>query len=137
MDLKGLNFTKYSLFMELKNAKNISLSPFNKEGNATFNLLEANPSLQTSSIKIENKEWSTLLERVKEILFSLNKALEIEFDNELKIPIYKIIDLKTKEVLKQIPLEDILKFKKALAKFLQEELAGKIEVSGLILKKEV
>lgn len=123
--------------MELKNAKNISLSPFNKEGNATFNLLEANPSLQTSSIKIENKEWSTLLERVKEILFSLNKALEIEFDNELKIPIYKIIDLKTKEVLKQIPLEDILKFKKALAKFLQEELAGKIEVSGLILKKEV
>lgn len=137
MDLKGLNFTKYSLFMELKNAKNISLSPFNKEGNATLNLLEANPSPQTSSIKIENKEWSTLLERVKEILFSLNKALEIEFDNELKIPIYKIIDLKTKEVLKQIPLEDILKFKKALAKFLQEELAGKIEVSGLILKKEV
>lgn len=71
------------------------------------------------------------------MLLSIDKGLEIEIDKELKIPIYKIIDLTTKEVIKQIPLEDLLKFKKALAKFLQEALKEKGEILGLILSKEV
>ncbi|MFN3921376.1 MAG: flagellar protein FlaG [Caldimicrobium sp.] len=142
MDVKGLKLTKYPFFNKVS-TQNISDSLLDnfqiKRGleSSSLNFLEKTLSPQASSMKEENQEWNNLLEKIKETLFSLNKALEIEFDEELKIPIYKIIDLKTKEVLKQIPLEDILKFKRALAKYLQEELEGKREISGLILNKEV
>ncbi|MFN4131941.1 MAG: flagellar protein FlaG [Caldimicrobium sp.] len=142
MDVKGLKLTKYLFFnkVSVQNISNSQKDNFQIEKgleSPSLNFLENTLSPQASSIKEDNQEWRTLLEKIKETLFSLNKALEIEIDEELKIPIYKIIDLKTKEVLKQIPLEDILKFKRALAKYLQEELEGKREISGLILNKEV
>lgn len=92
---------------------------------------------QSFSTLNQEDEFKNLLERIRKVLLSIDKGLEIEIDKELKIPIYKIIDLTTKEVIKQIPLEDLLKFKKALAKFLQEALKEKGEILGLILSKEV
>jgi hypothetical protein len=66
------------------------------------------------------------------------------------MPVFKIIDLETKEVVRQIPLEEILKFKKALTAFLEKygalsvkEAIHKVnqgevpDIKGLFLKKEV
>ncbi len=92
------------------------------------------------------KEQEALIKELNRWFSSLNRALKVEIDDELRIPIFKIIDLETKEVVRQIPIEDILKFKKAFTQFLEKygylnssEEKGNWEVSlkGLFLRKEV
>ncbi|WP_068516486.1 flagellar protein FlaG [Caldimicrobium thiodismutans] len=77
------------------------------------------------------------IEKINKILTSINKALKIEIDKDLNIPVYKIIDLQTQEVLKQIPLEDILKLKKAITEILSKERQNQEALKGLFLEKEV
>ncbi len=77
------------------------------------------------------------IEKINKILTSINKALKIEIDKDLNIPVYKIIDLQTQEVLKQIPLEDILKLKKAITEILSKEMQNQEALKGLFLEKEV
>lgn len=86
---------------------------------------------------LKTKGVSIDLEKLQRILLSVNKDLKIEFDNTLKIPIYKIIDIISKEVIKQIPLEDIVDFKRALYEFLKRYLENRAQVKGLFLEKEV
>lgn len=78
-----------------------------------------------------------LIEKINQILYSFNKALKIDIDEDLHIPVYKIIDLKTQEVLKQIPLEEILKLKKAIAEILAKEGYSEEALKGLLLEREV
>ncbi|MEM4593325.1 MAG: flagellar protein FlaG [Sulfolobales archaeon] len=77
------------------------------------------------------------LERLNRILLSINKSLKIELDDKLNIPIYKIIDITTNEVLKQIPLEEILQFKRAFFEFLINYLKKKLGLSGVVISREV
>ncbi|OIF97431.1 flagellar protein FlaG, partial [Acinetobacter baumannii] len=77
------------------------------------------------------------LERLNRILLSINKSLKIELDDKLNIPIYKIIDITTNEVLKQIPLEEILQFKRAFFEFLINYLKKKSGLSGVVISREV
>ncbi|MCS7150302.1 MAG: flagellar protein FlaG [Caldimicrobium sp.] len=78
------------------------------------------------------------LEKINQVLLSINKALEIEIDKDLQYPIYKIIDTTTKEVLRQIPLKDIVDFKRALYEFLKEVSKEKdTPLKGIVLEKEV
>lgn len=77
------------------------------------------------------------LERLNRILLSINKSLKIELDDKLNIPIYKIIDITTNEVLKQIPLEEILQFKRAFFEFLISYLKKKLGLSGVVISREV
>lgn len=86
---------------------------------------------------LKNKGVSIDLEKLQRILLSINKDLKIELDDTLKIPIYKIIDIISREVLKQIPLEDIVDFKRALYEFLKRFLEERAQVKGLFLEKEV
>jgi len=104
----------------------------------TISPKERPSSIIEASTTIEDKgeTRNTLLERLNRVLFSFNKALKIEIDEDLKIPVYKIIDLQTKEVLKQIPLEDILKLKKALTEILKKEGISPEALKGLLLEKE-
>jgi len=76
------------------------------------------------------------LKKINQVLLAYNKVLKIEIDDELKIPVYKIIDLETKEVLKQIPLEDLLKLKKALYEFLNKRVKIPQELKGILFEKE-
>lgn len=76
-------------------------------------------------------------EKLQRILLSINKDLKIEIDESLRTPIYKIIDILSKEVLKQIPLEDVVDFKRALYEFLKEYLEDRASLKGLFLEREV
>lgn len=80
---------------------------------------------------LKNKGVSIDLEKLQRILLSINKDLKIELDDTLKIPIYKIIDIISREVLKQIPLEDIVDFKRDLYDFLKRFLEERAQVKGL------
>ncbi|MCX7873354.1 MAG: flagellar protein FlaG [Caldimicrobium sp.] len=77
------------------------------------------------------------IEKINRVLLSINKVLEIEVDKDLKIPIYKIIDLTTKEVLKQIPLQDIVEFKRALYEFMKEKIQSEELIKGIFIDWEV
>lgn len=85
----------------------------------------------------ELNEFNKFLEYLRKKLDLLGKELRVEIDQELKLPIFKIIDIETKEVIRQIPLEEILKLMKYFKKLL---LSDKIELEnlkGLILNEEV
>lgn len=124
---------------------------FKKEilSNSLSNLKE-NRDLKNlqKSISVENREGiktslqeetplkDPFLKKINQILLSYNKALKIEIDDELKIPVYKIIDLETKEVLRQIPLEELLKLKKALYEFLNKMVKDPEKLKGIFFEKE-
>ncbi len=76
------------------------------------------------------------LEKLNKILFSYQRALKIEIDKDLNLPVYKIIDLETNEIIKQIPLEEILKLKKAILEFLNNEFKNPEILKGVFLEKE-
>jgi len=128
-DIPSFNATKTNP----KSNKTILIAPFNEEPK-NFN----------------EDELKGVVKELNKLLSSLNRALKVEIDRDLKIPIFKIIDLETKEVVRQIPLEEILKFKKALTAFLEKyrvfsgkEAIPKVnqgevpDIKGLFLKKEV
>lgn len=102
-------------------------------------------SIETNVEKMKNfqkkeKFQKLILDMIREInkkLDLLNKGLRIEIDEELKIPVFKIIDLETKEILRQIPWEEVLKLRKFLKNLSEEELKNKEFLKGLFLKKEV
>lgn len=101
-----------------------------------FNNLYQKKFSSTSSLK-ELNEFNKFLEYLRKKLDLLGKELKVEIDQELRLPIFKIIDIETKEVIRQIPLEEILKLMKYFKKLL---LSDKIELEnlkGLILNEEV
>ncbi len=98
--------------------------------------------------EILKKEVNKLVEEINRRLNPLNKVLKVEIDRDLKIPVFKIIDKETKQVIRQIPLEEILKLWKSLekleklfwkhGKFEKEgEFFQTVNLKGIFLRKEV
>jgi len=83
------------------------------------------------------KNFDKYLEKINEVLNPLNKELRVEIDQELNIPIFKIINKETNEVIRQIPLEEILRIAKNIEKFLESQKIDKEYLRGLLLKAEV
>jgi flagellar protein FlaG len=83
------------------------------------------------------KNFDKYLEKINEVLNPLNKELRVEIDQELNIPIFKIINKETNEVIRQIPLEEILRIAKNTEKFLESQKIDKKYLRGLLLKAEV
>ncbi|WP_022847126.1 MULTISPECIES: flagellar protein FlaG [unclassified Desulfurobacterium] len=78
--------------------------------------------------KLSPQEMEKLLNDLKEKLSMLNTQLKIEIekigDGE-EIPVIKVIDTKTKEVIRQIPPEYMIK----IAKYIDE-------ITGLLLREK-
>lgn len=83
------------------------------------------------------KNLDKYLERINRVLNPFRKELKVEIDQDLNIPIFKIIDKETNEVIRQIPLEEILKFIKNIEKFLNSENVNVKYLKGILLKAEV
>jgi len=83
------------------------------------------------------KNLDKYLERINRVLNPLRKELKVEIDQDLNIPIFKIIDKETNEVIRQIPLEEILKLIKNIEKFLNSENVNVKYLKGILLKAEV
>ncbi len=107
-----------------KKVNNISKEP--KKEDVFFKKLLKNPQKLNKFLEILNRR-----------LNPLEKELKVEIDKDLNIPIFKIIDKNTKEVLRQIPLEEVIKFLKNFEKFLKLEHIREEDLKGLLFKKEV
>jgi flagellar protein FlaG len=120
------------------------------KANPTSNKINSTASFNEEPRNFNEDELKRVVKELNTLLSSLNRALKVEIDRDLEIPVFKIIDLETKEVVRQIPLEEILKFKKALTAFLEKYGAlshkeaihkvnqgGIFDIKGLFFKKEV
>lgn len=66
----------------------------------------------SGKITMSQEELNRIMDEIKHKFSMLEKYLKIDIDAELKMPISKIIDMRTEEVIRQIPPEwlvDILK----------------------------
>jgi len=106
--------------------------------NLSFNL-DIQKKREESWKEIEQilKNLDKYLERINRVLNPLRKELKVEIDQDLNIPIFKIIDKETNEVIRQIPLEEILKLIKNIEKFLNSENVNVKYLKGILLKAEV
>jgi flagellar protein FlaG len=125
----------------------INLNTFNLEISSNRIKASVNPNFNVDLLRKREeiiKEFQRIfrnfdqyLEKINEVLNPLNKELRVEIDQELNIPIFKIINKETNEVIRQIPLEEILRIVKNIEKFLELQKIDKKYLRGLLLKVEV
>ena len=123
MDVKAIQSTQSAIEMNTTNMQSqekmevtLKQSEDKKNENELFNSLP--PNMQDDILK---KTVKDLNEKLK--LF--NNSLKIEIDKDTGIRVVKIIDSKTKEVIRQLPPEAALK----IAKYIDE-------ITGLLFDKK-
>lgn len=77
-------------------------------------------------LTMSQEEINKMMEEIRHKFSMLEKYLQIDIDQQLKIPISKIIDMKTEEVIRQIPPE-----------WLVDILRRMEELKGVFYSKEV
>lgn len=86
----------------------------------------AQKELQAQLEKLDAKQLEDIFDDFKQKFDYLNQHLKIEIDEELNRPIVKIVDKETKEVVRELPPEQLV------------QLAKKIDqMVGLLFDKEV
>ena len=112
--------------------ENISLS------NSLKNIKDPlSPKQEEQERILQDKILKKLIKEIKKELGFVDTLLKVEIDNDLKIPVFKIINKKTNELIRQIPLEEILKLRKAIEKILEKEGLKEDVLKGIFIKKEV
>lgn len=108
-------------------------STFPSKGSSTQESLTMNQKQLKETLKNFNK----LIETLNKRLDPLSKELKVEIDQELNLPIFKILDKETKEVLRQIPWEETLKLLKYFREINLSDNIKLEKLKGLLLQKEV
>lgn len=70
-------------------------------------------------VSVSQEELNRMMEELRHKFNMLEKYLQIDIDKELEMPISKIIDMRTEEVIRQIPPEWIIDILRRM-----EELRG-------------
>ena len=139
-----LSFEKdsYSLKETTQNSSNIS--SVSKRNNISTsknfkNIIKnpLSPAQEEQERIFQDEILKKLIKEIKKELGFINTMLKVEIDNDLKIPVFKIINKETNEVIRQIPLEEILKLRKAIQKILEKEGLKESALKGIFIKKEV
>lgn len=73
----------------------------------------------SQKVTVSQEEFNRIMEELRHRFNMLEKYLQINIDQELQIPISKIIDMRTEEVIRQIPPDWIIDFLRRI-----EELKG-------------
>ncbi|WP_353683266.1 flagellar protein FlaG [Thermodesulfovibrio sp. 3907-1M] len=76
-------------------------------------------SQNTQKVTISQEELNKMMDEIRHKFSMLEKYLQIDIDQQLQMPISKIIDMRTEEVIRQIPPEWIVEILKRM-----EELRG-------------
>jgi len=126
--------------MEIKNISNLVINLIFEKSQISYNpnLNPQNPRKEVdllAELYERSENLDKFSEKLNKILDPLRRELRIEIDPELNIPVFKIIDKETNEVIRQIPWEEILKLIKSIEQFLNSQ--NKNHLKGLLLKVEV
>lgn len=93
---------------------------------------QADANEQTQSA-ITAEELGEAVENINQFVNSQGRTLNFSVDEESGKPVVKVIDFETKEVIRQIPSEEVLTMAKAI-KRLQEDLGS---ATGLMIDKKI
>ena len=92
---------------------------------------------KTETVKAEQAvttdELGEAVENINQFVNSQGRTLNFSVDEESGKPVVKVIDFETKEVIRQIPSEEVLTMAKAI-KRLQEDLGS---ATGLMFDKTI
>jgi flagellar protein FlaG len=91
----------------------------------------AQPAQNKQAISAD--ELGEAVENINQFVNSQGRTLNFSVDEESGKPIVKVIDFETKEVIRQIPSEEVLTMAKAI-KRLQEDLGS---ATGLMIDKTI
>ena len=123
MDVKAVNSTSAALQMQSQNV-NQEKSIQTQEKNLA-NEQDKADSFKNLDKKVQNEIIQKSIEDLNKKMSMLNSQLKIEIDKDTRIQVVKIIDKETKEVIKQLPPDVILK----IAKYIDE-------VTGLLFNEK-
>ncbi|MDQ7055145.1 MAG: flagellar protein FlaG [Persephonella sp.] len=124
MDVKAITGTQAGINMNAQNVDALDKTQMQK--------LQTQKQAQKEQLQAENikdvpqEVIKQAVENLNKKLDMLNSQLKVEFDKDTGIKVIKIVDKDTKEVIRQIPPEVILK----IAKYLDE-------VTGLLFSEKV
>ncbi len=68
--------------------------------------------------QIDKEELKRIIEEIRKKMDYLNKYLRIDIDNELDIPVIKIVEKETEKVIRQIPPDYMLSIMKRIDEML-------------------
>ncbi len=94
---------------------------------------EEQPEQQLAQQVVTPDELGEAVENINQFVNSQGRTLNFSVDEESGKPVVKVIDFETKEVIRQIPSEEVLTMAKAIKK-LQEDLGS---VTGLMFDKTI
>ncbi len=138
MEIKRLDIPLNVGFIQNASKFSAGVAPNKAKVNSAFNVdLQRKREEIIRELERIFRNLDKYIERINEFLNSLNKELKVEIDQELNIPIFKIINKETNEVIRQIPLEEILRIAKNIDKLLESKKIGERYLRGLLLKVEV
>lgn len=75
----------------------------------------------TQKVAVSQEELNKMMEEIEHKFSMIEKYLQIDIDEQLRMPISKIIDMRTEEIIRQIPPEWIVDILRRM-----EELRGVI-----------
>lgn len=75
-----------------------------------------NPNASGSSAPVDRSELDNAVKDIQDFIKNTNTSLDFHVDKDTDKLVVKVIDTSTKEVIKQIPSEDMLALAKALDK---------------------
>ena len=75
----------------------------------------------TQKVAVSQEELNKMMEEIEHKFSMIEKYLQIDIDQQLRMPISKIIDMRTEEIIRQIPPEWIVDILRKM-----EELRGVI-----------
>ena len=82
------------------------------------NIEQKSKEIAESGTSLSRDEVQELVEQINKKLDYLNKYLKITLDDELEIPVVKILERETDRVIRQIPPEHILSLMKKIDEML-------------------
>ena len=122
MDVKAISNTQASISMNSQNVEALDKEKMQKLATQDQNKNQKEQEIQ----KLPDEFIKKSVENLNQKLDMLNSQLKVETDKDTGIQVIKIVDKETKEVIRQLPPEVMLK----IAKYLDE-------VTGLLYNEKV
>lgn len=96
----------------VKNDPPAALPPQRSADHSTISESQSAQQLQP----VGREQTEEAVKRIKEFVQPINDSIQFSLDNDTGFTVVKVIDLQTKEVLRQIPSEEAINIAKALDK---------------------
>lgn len=112
---------------------NVAVELNTETGGSETPVVQSKAQSEQVKLPISAEDLGQAVEDINQFVNSQGRTLNFSVDEESGKPVVKVIDFETKEVIRQIPSEEVLTMAKAIKK-LQEDLGS---ATGLMFDKTI